>query len=164
MFIITYKSPTALWQSASGGQGFDPGSVEGSEPLVAWGLLSMSSVIYVCLAAFIFSKKYRLDGRYYILLIPVFIDAGLSVIGGGRSALLAVVVFALLYWVYFNESRYITFRDLNRSVWLALVMPFLFLGGLVAQVLRPLLRVGIDPDALMSTVWVNINIFNLIVL
>ena len=118
--IITYQSPTVLWQSSVG--------VE-STPLVAWGLLNMSTVFYVCLAGFLFSRQKRLGTKYYILLIPVSIEAILSVMGGGRSALFSVVVFTLAYWIYLNANRYITYKDLTRLVRFILFLPVVLFAG-----------------------------------
>ena len=156
MFIITYQPSTELWESARRGVWEESESA----PLVAWGLLSMSTVFYVCLAGFLFSQQKRLGAKYYILLIPVSIEAILSVMGGGRSALFAVVVFTLAYWSYLNINRYVTYRDLVRLAGLVLLMPVVMFAGLLAQVIRPLLRTGVDGDVIWNAILVNVNIFN----
>lgn len=152
--ISTYRDPTDLWQSALG---------EESTPLAFYGLLSLTSIIFVFLAAFIFSRQNRqkFSGKvYYLLLLPVSIDALLSVSGGGRSALYGVFIFALLYWIFLNSNRYITFTDIKRLSLFSLFMPFVILGGLIAQVLRPLLRGGMDTGVIWDKLLLNLNVFN----
>ena len=153
--LLTYQSPAVLWESTIS---------SGSAGLVAYGLLSMSTVYYVCLAAFIVTRQHSSGNVYYILLVPIVIESLFSVAGGGRGALYNVFVFVLLYWTYLNSNRYITLIDIKRALLCALFIPLVIFGGLAAQVMRPLFRVGrtaalLDPGELWNTALVNLNVF-----
>ena len=113
--IATYISPTELWQSAIG---------EKAAPLAFYGLLNLSSIIYVFLAAFVLSRQKASGKAHFIFLLPVLINAFMSVLGGGRSALYGIFIFVLLYWIFLNSNRYITFTDIRRFSLLSLFIPF----------------------------------------
>ena len=156
--IVTYRSPIAMWQSSVGGE---------AVPLFAFGLFDLSIIVYVFFAWFIVSRRQQLGATYYILLIPVLASALVAVAGGARGALYDIVVFTIIYWAYLNADRYIKLGDIKRVVLLSLVVPFVILSGLVAQVVRPLLRssafnntMNLDFGMLWDTVFLNANILN----
>ena len=83
--------------------------------------------------------------NYFLLIHPI---------------LYGVFIFALLYWIFLNSTRYITFTDIKRLTLFSLFIPFVILGGLIAQVLRPLLRGGMDTGAIWDKLLLNLNVFN----
>ena len=150
--LISYQNPTDSWRSATG--------AGESAPLFAFGLFNTGTIIYACLAAFLISRQQVSSKIYYILLVPILIMSLLSVAGGGRGSLFLVFTFTLLFWIFLNSNRHITYVDVKRAFMFVLFIPFVILAGLVAQVLRPLLKLGIDSDVLLNVFFTNLNIFD----
>ena len=139
--VLNFRSPVDSWQTIATGEG---GSVN-----FAFGLLTTSTINFVCLYTFILKGQSSFKKSSLILLVPVLIATLLGIVGGARSALFGPVIMAIYYWTLLNYHKYFNYRDLFRLAFLAPLSAIIILSGLLAQQLRPLLRSGAD----FSTIW-----------
>ena len=152
LIILNYQDPRAMWKSTIYG---------GGETLFAYGLLLPGIVYTVLLVSFMIQKKDEMNPSY-LLLVPIIINAMVGVMSGGRSSLFNVFIFIILYLIYLNYNKVLVGQDLKKILVIASAAPIVILGGLAAQVLRPLIRANldIDSDLYWDLVIQNINIFN----
>ena len=135
MIAMNYNSPIDGFK----GMGF--GQEEGGDPEFAYGLFRPHTIIYACLFYFILKRKDGIPSSL-IYLLPIVIIGINGSLGGSRSALFLILVFVVLSWVYLNYEKVFTRAELKKLMLAALFLPVVLAGGLVAGLLRPILRSG----------------------
>ena len=152
VFLLSYQDPRAMWQGNIYG---------GGDVLFAYGLLQLD-IVYFALMAFFIKQKNEAKSVSYLLLLPLVITAFLGISSGGRSVLFSIFIFIIIYFMYLNFNNNLTTKDLKKIMITASFAPIVIFGGLVAQVIRPLIRANLDVDA--DVYWdvlaQNINIFD----
>lgn len=149
--LLNYQSASATWQGVATGHG---------NGLFAYGLFSTVTVNYVCLYAFVQSRPLNQRPPSKMLLVPVVVAAMASVMGGSRSFIFTTVILFVTYWLFLNYRRCIAYRDTLPMILLASISPFVILGGLLAQSLRPLLMYGAEPSAVESKLREGLDLLN----
>ena len=152
MILLNAQDPRAMWQGAIEG---------GGETLFAYGLVQTEVIFFSLLALFIM-RKHRKEEASLVLLLPIFFSSLLGVVTGGRSALFAVFIFLILYYIYLNFNKNLDRRDLKNIILITSVAPLVIIGGLAAQIIRPLIRsnLEIDTDLFLGLISENLNIFD----
>lgn len=141
LMMLNYRSASQSWQGVASGQG---------EHLFAFGLFETMTLEIVCLFAFIRSRQLGARKIAPVVLLPPLVAAGIGSAGGGRGAVFSVVVLAAIYWVVLNFEKIIRRRAIPKIAVVALALPPVVVGGLFAQVLRPLLRNGASAEAIRA--------------
>jgi oligosaccharide repeat unit polymerase len=149
--VLNYKPPTEFWQGVATGEG---------TTLFAYGLFSTATINYVCLYTFFLKRHQGLKKVSLILLVPVLSSILMGIMGGSRSAIFVVVILAFIYWIFLNYNKYVNHRDLFRIVLLVPLAAVVLLSGLIAQLLRSLLRSQADFSALWEVVVASLDFSN----
>ena len=152
MFLLNVQDPRAMWQGAIEG---------GGEALFAYGLVQ-TEVIFFCLLALFVMRKHKKEEASFVLLLPIFFSSLMGVVTGGRSALFAVFIFLILYYIYLNFNKSLDRRDLKNIILITSIAPLVIIGGLAAQIIRPLIRSNLETDAdlFLGLLIENLNIFD----
>ena len=149
--ILNYKSANELWQGIATGEGSN---------LFAYGMLSTATINYVCLYAFLRPYPHNATHPSKMLFIPVLLSGVFSMAGGSRSFVLFSIILFLSYWFVLNYRRHINRYDVSRIIILAIIISFAIFSGLLAQLIRPLLRGGADLLSIQETLLDGLDIFN----
>ena len=152
MFLLNLQDPRAMWQGAIEG---------GGEALFAYGLVQ-TEVIFFCLLALFVMRKHKKEEAPFVLILPIFFSSLIGIATGGRSALFAVFIFLILYYIYLNFNKSLDRRDLKNIILVTSAAPLVIIGGLAAQIIRPLIRsnLEIDTDLFLGLLIENLNIFD----
>ena len=150
--LLNFQDPRDMWKSAIEG---------GGETLFLYGLLRTEIIFFSLLTLFIMRKHQGKDASI-ILLIPIILSSLMGVISGGRSSLYAVFIFLALFYIYLKFNQDLNKRDLRNITYAISAAPLIIIGGLVAQIIRPIIRSSLDIDASMflDLLSQNLNIFD----
>jgi hypothetical protein len=149
--VLNHRPPTEVWQGIATGEG---------TTLFAYGLFSTATINYVCLYTFFFKRHQGLKKVSLILLVPVLSSILMGIMGGSRAAIFVVVILAFIYWIFLNYNKYVNHRELFRIVLLVPLAAVVILSGLIAQILRSLLRSQADFSALWEVVVASLDFSN----
>ncbi|MBX7148128.1 hypothetical protein K1X76_03510 [bacterium] len=149
--FLNYKSPSEAWE------GMMTGESSGS---FGYGLFSPYIINFICLYAFILLNYNKSEKRNWLLILPVISYCLLNSAGGSRSAVFIVLVMASSYWFFLNFERRLSFNDLKKITMVIVLLPLVIFAGLFAQVLRPLLRAGADPEVIWETAKKGFNLLD----
>lgn len=149
--VLNFKSASEGWQGVTTGD--DPSTF-------AWGMFQMATISIVCLYSFLLGRQPGGRRSSLLLLVPVLFTSVTGVAGGSRSALFTVVVLALSYWLFLNWDKRVGRRGMLWGALVALLFPIVIFSGLLAQMLRPLLRYGADPAIVWKTTLAGLDLSN----
>ena len=140
LWVLNLSSPVESWQGIATGEG---------KASFAFGLLATRTIEIVGVYSFLRSRGFGARSAPLMLLAPALWSAIYDTGFGSRGAVFTTVVLAALYWLFLIYDKRVGRYLLPTSIVSALLFPVVMFSGLLAQSLRPLLRVGSDAE----TVW-----------